>query len=608
MKTKLRIGGIPNGATPKVGTSVAVRKISDGTTLTTLLSDAAGFVDLQANGHYEPYYLHLTGIPGGDKFWRSDDVVTAGVLPLAELPAALRALGDGVTRGYGSELAVSLVSNGPSLSVASGAALVAGHPFVVYSSVGLGNERPVSGVRIDRVIIRLSPTGSATTPGKADVVLLQGAVDAGVPPALTQNATVYELSLAQVSVPAAGEVTVADERAYLGEKLTVRGTARVSSASTTNTSGEALAGASVTLILPRTGTYDVNASLSGMQTDTAVVTGAWTVQGTYGSLGSGTAPNFNTPHQVAVNSTGKLYVADYANNRVVILNSDGTYYGAGTGFTNVIGVAVDASDNVYVSWVSGGTGQLYKYSSLFASLLGTYLYATFRHLATDGTHVWGTRPSTNTFIKIRCSDMVGVAGYGGTGSGNGQFLYPNGIATDGTYLYITDYTLNRVQKFTLAGVYVAQWGGTGGNNGQFSGPQGVAVDASGDVWVADQLNSRLQQFTNAGVYLQSIAQASPHGIDLTSTDVLWVSNQAGHSVAKWDEATTPGGHGQVAIEIDGVLSSYTGPGNIDCAVGNASLGTKAGPGTCVVRAFAKATANTMTLRGLVLSARAVPRA
>ena len=606
MRLNQRVGKLPNGALPAVGVSVAVRAISDGSTVETLLTDADGFVTLERNGHLPPYFLHIANAPGGEKFWRSDDVMTAGALSLPEIPVALRVFGDGVVRGYANELAVTLVSNGPGVSVATGAANVAGHPFVVYSSVGLSNSRPSSGTRTDRVILRLYPTGSATTPGKADVALLQGTVDAGAP-ALTQTATVHEVSLAQMSVPSAGVVTLTDERAFAGETLMEDGVARTDSITTTSASGEALAGLAVTLLLPRAATYDIEAELTARQTDTASLIGAWTLQATYGSYGSGNG-QFIFPQQVAVSPVdGSIFIADYSNKRVQKFNSSGVYQSSITGLTHqCIGVAIDASGDIYTTENNGSIGAVRKFNSAFVQQwINGFFTPGSKHIATDGAWVWQTRGDLVQRMSASTGALSG--GFGATGSGNGQFNNTQGIATDGTHLYVADAGNHRIQKFTLAGAYVSQWGSFGTGNGQFNTPAGVAVDGTGNVWVCDNPNNRLQEFTNAGVYVGQIAQTTPAGAAFASGDILWASSNTVHTFSQWDEAVLPGGYGQVAIEIDGVLSPYSGPGNRDGAFSLVETGSKAGPGSVVVRAFGKATANTMTVKGAVLSAKAVPR-
>jgi len=116
-------------------------------------------------------------------------------------------------------------------------------------------------------------------------------------------------------------------------------------------------------------------------------------------------------------------------------------------------VAVDASDNVYVS--DSGHARIQKFTSS-----GTYL-----------SH-WGS-----------------------SGTGNGQFHSPAGIAVDAAgNVFVADRNNHRIQKFTSSGVYLTQWGSLGSAQGQFDEPCDVAVDATGNVYVADWQNHRIQKF------------------------------------------------------------------------------------------------------------------
>jgi tripartite motif-containing protein 71 len=46
-----------------------------------------------------------------------------------------------------------------------------------------------------------------------------------------------------------------------------------------------------------------------------------------------------------------------------------------------------------------------------------------------------------------------------------------------------------------------KWGSCGSGNGEFMWPKGVAVDASGNVYVADSENHRIQKFDSSGNFL-----------------------------------------------------------------------------------------------------------
>ena len=95
-----------------------------------------------------------------------------------------------------------------------------------------------------------------------------------------------------------------------------------------------------------------------------------------------------------------------------------------------------------------------------------------------------------------------VETWGDSGSGNGQFHYPQGVTVDASgNVYVIDTVNRRIQKFTSSGTYLTQWGTAGSGDGQFGYMNSAAIDASGNVYVADAGNSRIQKFTSDGVYL-----------------------------------------------------------------------------------------------------------
>ena len=70
------------------------------------------------------------------------------------------------------------------------------------------------------------------------------------------------------------------------------------------------------------------------------------------------------------------------------------------------------------------------------------------------------------------------------------------VAADGS-VYVADRGNHRIQKFDADGVFVTKWGSSGTGNGQFNLPFGVAVAADGSVYVADRGNHRIQKFDAA---------------------------------------------------------------------------------------------------------------
>ncbi len=143
-------------------------------------------------------------------------------------------------------------------------------------------------------------------------------------------------------------------------------------------------------------------------------------------------------------------------------------------FQNPKGVAVDRFGNTYLS---------------------TNLHCVFR-LDTNGNL---------SLVAGNCQG--GFSGDGGNAV-NAQLNNPQGIAVDlAGNLYIADENNQRIRKVTPAGIITTVAGsstaGFSGDNGpatsaQLNSPQGVAVDSTGNLYVADSLNSRIRQITPNG--------------------------------------------------------------------------------------------------------------
>jgi len=130
-------------------------------------------------------------------------------------------IGTGVIKGKLNELSVYGDSTGMQIKCKSGQAFLQGHFFQSDAEVILPIATAnATNPRIDRIIIRLDYTSDSI-----DFAVLQGIPAVSpVTPALTQNSTRWEISLAQVymganvSTIAAGNIT--DERIFTGNLST----------------------------------------------------------------------------------------------------------------------------------------------------------------------------------------------------------------------------------------------------------------------------------------------------------------------------------------------------------------------------------------------------
>lgn len=101
--------------------------------------------------------------------------------------------------------------------------------------------------------------------------------------------------------------------------------------------------------------------------------------------------------------------------------------------------------------------------------------------------------------------------WGTTGTANGQFNCPIGIAEDGNgFVYVADSKNNRVQKFDGFGNYLLEWSS--------SNPSDIAIDELGNVYVAEYYSGLVKIFDANGILLQSfIGGTLPRGIAIDSS-------------------------------------------------------------------------------------------
>ncbi|CAJ0815220.1 NHL repeat-containing protein [Ralstonia flaminis] len=256
--------------------------------------------------------------------------------------------------------------------------------------------------------------------------------------------------------------------------------------------------------------------------------------------GTGSAASFFGPIGVAVDASGNLYVADSNNNMIRKItpagvvstlagsttagHADGT--GSAASFYQPIGLAVDASGNVYVADSNNNMIRKITPAGVVSTLAGS---TTAGHADGTGAAASFNIPScvvvdasgnlyvsdafNNQIRKITPAGVVSTlagsttAGHAdGTGSA-ASFSAPRGMAFDASgNLYVADQGNSMIRKITPAGVVSTLAGSTTrgfadgtGSAASFANPSGVAVDASGNVYVADYANNEIRKITPAGV-------------------------------------------------------------------------------------------------------------
>ncbi|KAI8905639.1 NHL repeat-containing protein [Gorgonomyces haynaldii] len=251
------------------------------------------------------------------------------------------------------------------------------------------------------------------------------------------------------------------------------------------------------------------------------------------AVGTGTAARFSYPYGIAVDASDDLYVADTNNDQIRKITQQGvvTAYTGGQGFVD--GSLADARFDAPFYLVFDSKGNLFVADSGNNRI---------RKITPDG----------------QVSTFAGT-GYYSASEGNGLTSYvgnPVGIAIDADdTLYVSLYGLACIQKITssaVVSILAGKCGTTGSADGQpnaarFQYPFGLDVDANGFVYVTETQVNRIRKITPAGVVSTfsnsgnggyrdgPIASALFQGnsdILIERNGIMWVADPFNHRIRK----------------------------------------------------------------------------
>ena len=164
---------------------------------------------------------------------------------------------------------------------------------------------------------------------------------------------------------------------------------------------------------------------------------------------------FDHPRGITVHpTTEQIFVAEYGNNRIQVLNEDLT-------FSHMITLHDDKL-------------QLNRPVDLSVDNDG-YLY-----IAESGNHCITKVTTTGEYI----------ARIGSGGSAPGQLRTPSSIVINNNILYITELGNSRVSIFDTKGHFLHSFNGTTSGK-EFNSPRGIAIDQSRNLYVSDTDNNRI---------------------------------------------------------------------------------------------------------------------
>jgi sugar lactone lactonase YvrE len=275
--------------------------------------------------------------------------------------------------------------------------------------------------------------------------------------------------------------------------------------------------------------------------------------------GTGSAAKFHNPVGIAIDSAGNIFVADSYNHTIRKIDATtlevttfaGTAgaYGSANGigltarFNNPFGIAIDSSDNLFVTdqsnytirkirpdrfvstfagstgvvGLTDGTGSSARFGSLFGIAIDN---SDNLYVGDNGSYT--IRKVTSLGVVTTFAGTTGISGSAdGTGTAASFSFYQYGLTVDSSgNILVTDYVNHTIRKITQAGV-VTTIAGTAGVDGSDDGtgsaarffyPQGIAIDSSDNLFVVDTNNYIIRKITPAGVVTTFAGTLGTQGI------------------------------------------------------------------------------------------------
>ena len=216
------------------------------------------------------------------------------------------------------------------------------------------------------------------------------------------------------------------------------------------------------------------------------------------------------PHGLAVDSKGRLYVADGKVGVIFIIDpetKDTTMIknGKDASFVLINGLAIDDSDRLFVSDSQAHRILVFDKNHKGEAAITTGL-VTPAGMAIDNENrfLYVADIGLDQVLVFDADNLtpirrIGTADTKHESNASGDFAKPTSVAVDQDgNVYVADMLNYRIEVFDADGKFIRAFGKHGDGPGYFAMPKGVAVDCDGHIWVTDSMQNRVQLFTQEG--------------------------------------------------------------------------------------------------------------
>lgn len=277
------------------------------------------------------------------------------------------------------------------------------------------------------------------------------------------------------------------------------------------------------------------------------------IAGYSGDGGPAINAHLYNPTAVYADNAGNIYISDWANSRLRMVNSNGiintiagnnTFGFSGDGglataaeLNGPMGIFVDAAGNIYVADIGNQRIRRINTNGIISTFAGNgelgfsgdgglATSAEFDDIAGICGDIWGNiyvaDEFNNRIRKISAAGIIttvagsAIRGYSGDGglAIKAELYYPSGVAVDSAGdVFIADESNNCIRKVNAQGIITTIAGnGTPGFSGdgglavlsELSNPAGIGIDNKGNIYITDGFNSRIREINTNG-FISTIA-------------------------------------------------------------------------------------------------------
>ena len=239
--------------------------------------------------------------------------------------------------------------------------------------------------------------------------------------------------------------------------------------------------------------------------------------------------------EIALDDEGKIFVADFRNNRIQILDSSGDFHSLINTAGRPHGIEV-YNEKVYVAnwenpqieifWINGS-----KINSFFGPQqpADVTIEESGKIFVTDynmgGIHIFDSKGNLEKEISVPVAS-------------NGNTAKLTGITLDSSKnIYVTDYLNNRVIKLDSSGNFLFEFHVPFEEGGEFVSPTNIEMSKNGGVFVTDN-SDRILIFDSNGNFLDAFGESGkeqgqfiePHGIAFNNFGQAYVAEFAGNRI------------------------------------------------------------------------------